>query len=52
MPPTDPQVTAWESGGQQYEVVTYRRTGESDQEFLTRHEEAVAFWQGIYPPDE
>lgn len=46
----DPKITTWTSGGTPHEVVT--RQGEmTDTEFCRVHDEAVDFWQLIYPPD-
>lgn len=43
--------TTWRSGGVEYSVATTCREGETVQDCLRRHEDAVAAMQSIHPPD-
>lgn len=48
---TSPKKTRWKSGGVPYVVTTHQGPEESDIDFCARHDAAVAYWEGIYPPD-
>lgn len=41
----------WLSGGRPWSVTTAHIEGESEEQWHTRHEEAVAFWKAVYPED-
>ena len=47
----DPKYTEWLSGGLPYSVTTEQRPNEDEVAWCRRHDEAVEFWQGVYPPD-
>lgn len=49
--PTNPKVTRWLSGGDHHTVTTWRNPGETEADWCQRHDDAVAYWQGIFPPD-
>ena len=46
-----PLVTEWTSGGTPWSVTTEAEEGETLEQQERRHNEAVAHWQGIAPPD-
>ena len=47
----DPIETSWVSGGGTYTLNTEHLGGETRVEQQARHDEALAYWQGIYPED-
>jgi len=47
-----PLVTEWTSGGESWSVTTVAEPNETLEAQTRRHNEAVAYWQGIAPPDE
>lgn len=46
-----PHVTEWLSNSETYRIETDCWENEGADECLARHQEAVEFWQGVYPPD-
>ena len=44
-------IATWESGGEEYTLTTGHLGGETRVEQQARHDEALVFWQGLYPPD-
>lgn len=43
-------VTEWTSGGVPHSVSTDHIEGESNMTWHARHDEAVRYWKGVYPP--
>lgn len=46
----DPKETEWVSNGVTHKVTT-RKGDMSDTEWCRVHDEAVAYWQTVFPPD-
>ena len=51
MPSPQTLIETWTSGGYEFEVETARWSTETEAQWRARHADAVAYWQGIYPPD-
>ena len=47
----EPKVEVWTSGGVEHRITTEYQPPETPEAWQARHDEAVAYWVGIYPRD-
>lgn len=51
MQASNPKVHVWISGGEEYMLTTPQKPNESQESWCARHDSAIAYWEGVYPPD-